>query len=70
MDFEVVTAKIDEIGYSPIIRSNCWAVLALAAQATRTMRIGAGVNVPGLRLAAPDPRLRRRVRSESAGAGR
>ena len=67
MDFGIVTAKIDEIGYishaenlgythcwvtdSPIIRSNCWAVLALAAQATRTMRLGTGVNVPGLRLA-------------------
>jgi alkanesulfonate monooxygenase SsuD/methylene tetrahydromethanopterin reductase-like flavin-dependent oxidoreductase (luciferase family) len=36
---------------SPIIRSNCWAVLALAAQATRSMRIGTGVNVPALRLA-------------------
>lgn len=67
MDFGIMTAKIDEIGYithaenlgyrncwvtdSPIIRSNCWAVLALAAQATRTMRIGTGVVVPGLRLA-------------------
>jgi alkanesulfonate monooxygenase SsuD/methylene tetrahydromethanopterin reductase-like flavin-dependent oxidoreductase (luciferase family) len=67
MDFGIVTAKVDEIGYithaenlgyshcwvtdSPIIRSNCWAVLALAAQATRTMRIGTGVNVPALRLA-------------------
>jgi alkanesulfonate monooxygenase SsuD/methylene tetrahydromethanopterin reductase-like flavin-dependent oxidoreductase (luciferase family) len=67
MDFGIVTAKIDEIGYiahaenlgyshgwvtdSPMIRSNCWAVLALAAQATRTMRLGTGVNVPGLRLA-------------------
>ncbi len=67
MDFGVVTAKVDEIGYithaenlgyshcwvtdSPIIRSNCWAVLALAAQQTRTMRLGTGVNVPGLRLA-------------------
>ena len=30
---------------------NCWAVLALAARATRTMRLGTGVNVPGLRLA-------------------
>ena len=62
-----MTAKIDEIGYithaenlgyshcwvtdSPIIRSNCWAVLALAAQATRRMRLGTGVNVPALRLA-------------------
>ncbi|MBT6275473.1 MAG: LLM class flavin-dependent oxidoreductase, partial [Chromatiales bacterium] len=67
MDFGIVTAKIDEIGYithaenlgfthawvtdSQMIRSNCWAVLALAAQATRTMRLGTGVNVPGLRLA-------------------
>ena len=67
MDFGIVTAKIDEIGYithaenlgyshcwvtdSPMIRSNCWAVLALAAQATRRMRLGTGVNVPSLRLA-------------------
>ena len=67
MDFGIVTAKIDEIGYithaenlgyshcwvtdSQMIRSNCFAVLALAAQATRTLRIGTGVNVPGLRLA-------------------
>jgi alkanesulfonate monooxygenase SsuD/methylene tetrahydromethanopterin reductase-like flavin-dependent oxidoreductase (luciferase family) len=67
MDFGVVTAKVDEIGYiahaenlgfthcwvtdSQMIRSNCWAVLALAARETRTMRLGTGVNVPGLRLA-------------------
>ena len=67
MDFGIVTAKIDEIGYiahaenlgyshawvtdSPMIRSNCWAVLALAAQQTRRMRLGTAVNVPGLRLA-------------------
>src|SRR6266568_6130667 len=67
MDFGIVHAKIDEIGYithaenlgyshcwvtdSQMIRSNCWAVLALAAQQTRTMRLGTGVNVPGLRLA-------------------
>lgn len=67
MDFGIMTAKIDEIGYithaenlgyrncwvtdSPMIRSNCWAVLALAAQATRTMRLGTGVAVPPLRLA-------------------
>jgi alkanesulfonate monooxygenase SsuD/methylene tetrahydromethanopterin reductase-like flavin-dependent oxidoreductase (luciferase family) len=59
MDFGIVTAKVDEIGYiahaenlgfshawvtdSPMIRSNCWAVLALAARATRTMRLGTGV---------------------------
>jgi alkanesulfonate monooxygenase SsuD/methylene tetrahydromethanopterin reductase-like flavin-dependent oxidoreductase (luciferase family) len=36
---------------SPIIRSNCWAVLALAAQQTRTMRLGTGVNIPAMRLA-------------------
>src|SRR6266852_6410166 len=56
MDFGVVTDKVDEIGYithaenlgythcwvtdSQMIRSNCWAVLALAAQQTRTMRPG------------------------------
>jgi alkanesulfonate monooxygenase SsuD/methylene tetrahydromethanopterin reductase-like flavin-dependent oxidoreductase (luciferase family) len=67
LDFGIVTAKIDEIGYiahaenlgyshawvtdSPMIRSNCWAALALAAQQTRTMRLGTAVNVPGLRLA-------------------
>src|SRR5207244_9122357 len=67
MDVGIVTAKIDEIGYithaenlgyshawitdSPMIRSNCWAVLALAAHQTRTIRLGTGVNVPGLRLA-------------------
>jgi alkanesulfonate monooxygenase SsuD/methylene tetrahydromethanopterin reductase-like flavin-dependent oxidoreductase (luciferase family) len=67
MDFGIVTAKVDEIGFithaenlgyshawvtdSPMIRSNCWAVLALAAQHTRTIRLGTGVNVPGLRLA-------------------
>jgi 5,10-methylenetetrahydromethanopterin reductase len=67
MDFGIMTAKIDEIGYivhaenlgyshawvtdSPMIRSNCWAVLALAAQATRTMKLGTGVNVPALRQA-------------------
>jgi alkanesulfonate monooxygenase SsuD/methylene tetrahydromethanopterin reductase-like flavin-dependent oxidoreductase (luciferase family) len=67
MDFGIMTVKVDEIGYithaenlgyghawvtdSPMIRSNCWAVLALAAQATRTMRLCTGVNVPGLRQA-------------------
>ena len=67
MDFGIVTAKVDEIGYithaenlgyshcwvtdSPMIRSNCWAVLALAAQQTRRMTLGTAVNVPGLRLA-------------------
>ena len=61
MDFGIVTAKVDEIGFithaenlgyshcwvtdSPMIRSNCWAVLALAAQQTRHMRLGTAVNV-------------------------
>src|SRR6059036_1599003 len=56
MDVGIVTAKIDEVGYithaenlgyshawvtdSPMIRSNCWAVLALAAHQTRTLRLG------------------------------
>jgi 5,10-methylenetetrahydromethanopterin reductase len=67
MHFGIMTAKIDEVGYiahaenlgythawvtdSPMIRSNCWAVLALAARQTRTMKLGTGVAVPGLRLA-------------------
>ena len=34
-----------------MLRSNCWAVLALAANATRNMQIGTGVNVPGIRQA-------------------
>jgi 5,10-methylenetetrahydromethanopterin reductase len=67
MDFGIVTAKVDEIGYithaenlgfthrwvtdSQMIRSDCWAVLALAARDTRRMQLGTGVNVPGLRLA-------------------
>src|SRR4029453_12089718 len=67
MDFGIVTAKIDEIGYishaenlgythcwvtdSPMIRSNCWAVLALAAREPRRVRPGPGVNGPALRLA-------------------
>jgi alkanesulfonate monooxygenase SsuD/methylene tetrahydromethanopterin reductase-like flavin-dependent oxidoreductase (luciferase family) len=67
LDFGIMTAKIDEIGYithaenlgyshawitdSPMIRSNCWAVLALAARETRSIRLGTGVAVPGLRLA-------------------
>ena len=67
MQFGISCAKIDEIGLvthaenlgydfcwatdSPMIRSNPWAVLALAAQATRSIRLGTGVAVPGLRLA-------------------
>lgn len=67
MEFGVTGAKIDEIGFivhaenlgysfcwatdSHLIRSNPWAVLALAAQQTRTIKLGTGVAVPGLRLA-------------------
>lgn len=67
MEFGISCAKIDEIGFvthaenlgydfcwvtdSQMIRSNPWAVLALAAQATRSIRLGTGVAVPGLRLA-------------------
>ena len=65
MDFGVSCAKIDEVGFvrhaenlgydfcwvtdSQMIRSNPWAVLALSAQQTQTIRIGTGVAVPGLR---------------------
>ena len=64
MDFGIVTAKVDEIGYithaenlgythcwvtdSQMIRSNCWAVLALAAQQTRTHAPGHRGECPGL----------------------
>jgi alkanesulfonate monooxygenase SsuD/methylene tetrahydromethanopterin reductase-like flavin-dependent oxidoreductase (luciferase family) len=67
VNFGIMTAKIDEIGYitraedlgythawvtdSPMIRSNCWAVRALAAHQTCTIRLGTGMNLPGLRLA-------------------
>ncbi len=67
MEFGISCSKIDEIGLithaenlgydfcwvtdSQMIRSNPWAVLALAAQQTRSIRLGTGVAVPGLRLA-------------------
>jgi alkanesulfonate monooxygenase SsuD/methylene tetrahydromethanopterin reductase-like flavin-dependent oxidoreductase (luciferase family) len=67
VEFGVSCNKIDEIGFvthaenlgyhycwvtdSQMIRSNPWAVLALAAQQTRSIRLGTGVAVPGLRLA-------------------
>ncbi len=67
MDFGIAASKIDEIGYithaenlgythcwvtdTQMIRSNCFAVLALAAQQTRTIKLGTGVSVAGLRLA-------------------
>ena len=62
-----VASKIDEIGYithaenlgyshawvadSQMIWSDCYAVLALAAQQTRTIKLGPGVAVAGTRLA-------------------
>jgi alkanesulfonate monooxygenase SsuD/methylene tetrahydromethanopterin reductase-like flavin-dependent oxidoreductase (luciferase family) len=53
-------AHAERLGYdycwasdSPMLRSNPWAALALIAQGTRTMRLGPGVAVPGLR-SAPD----------------
>jgi 5,10-methylenetetrahydromethanopterin reductase len=67
MDFGILATKIDEIGLitraenlgynfcwvsdSPLIRSNPWAVMALAAQQTQTIRLGTGLAIPGLRLA-------------------
>lgn len=62
-----VAAKIDEIGYithaenlgyshawvadSQMIWSDCYAVLALAAQQTRRIKLGTGVSVAGTRIA-------------------
>ena len=62
-----VAAKIDDVGYithaenlgyshawvadSQMIWSDCYAVLALAAQQTRTINIGTGVSVAGTRIA-------------------
>jgi 5,10-methylenetetrahydromethanopterin reductase len=67
MDFGITCSKIDEIGFvthaenlgysfcwvadTQMIRSNPWAVLALAAQQTQSIRLGTGVAVAGLRLA-------------------
>ena len=55
-----LVARAEQLGYefcwasdSPMLRSNPWVVLALATERTRTMRLGMGVAVPGLR-SAPD----------------
>lgn len=69
MQFGISCSKVDDVelvalaerlGYdfcwatdSPMLRSNPWAVLALAATRTKTIRLGMGVAVPGLRV-APD----------------
>ena len=65
MHFGISCARVDEVGLvayaeglgydicwatdSPMLRSNPFAVLALAAQSTRWMQLGVGVAVPGLR---------------------
>ncbi len=36
---------------SPLMRSNIWAMMALAAQQTNRIRLGTGLAIPGLRLA-------------------
>lgn len=67
MEFGITHSKVDEIGFiahaenlgytrcwvpdTQFIRSDCFAVLALAAQQTRTIKLGTGVAVAGLRLA-------------------
>lgn len=67
MEFGITAAKIDEVGLakhaenlgydfvwatdSPLIRSNPWAVLALAAQQTQKIRLGTGLEIGALRLA-------------------
>lgn len=67
MEFGVTAAKIDDVGFitnaenlgydfvwvtdSPLLRSNPWAVMALAAQQTRKIKIGTGLEIGALRLA-------------------
>lgn len=67
MEFGLTWAKLDEMAYvteaeklgfthlwvtdSGLIRSDAFVFLTVAAQQTRTMKIGMGVAVPGLRLA-------------------
>lgn len=67
MEFGLTWAKLDEMEYvteaeklgfthlwvtdSGLIRSDAFVFLAVAAQRTRTMKLGMGVAVPGLRLA-------------------
>jgi 5,10-methylenetetrahydromethanopterin reductase len=67
MEFGITCSKVDDVGLaahaenlgydqcwvtdSPMLRSNPFAVLALAAQQTRTIRLSVGVAVPGLRVA-------------------
>ncbi len=67
MEFGVTATKIDDIGFfthaenlgydfawitdSPLLRSNPWAVMALAAQQTQKIKLGTGLEVGALRLA-------------------
>jgi alkanesulfonate monooxygenase SsuD/methylene tetrahydromethanopterin reductase-like flavin-dependent oxidoreductase (luciferase family) len=67
MEFGLTWGKLDEMEYvteaeklgfthlwvtdSPLIRSDAFVFLSVAAQRTRTMKLGMGVAVPGLRLA-------------------
>jgi 5,10-methylenetetrahydromethanopterin reductase len=67
MEFGVTATKIDDIGFfthaenlgydfawitdSPLLRSNPWAVMALAAHQTQKIKLGTGLEVGALRLA-------------------
>ncbi len=67
MEFGVTATRIDDIGFfthaenlgfdfawitdSPLLRSNPWAVMALAAQQTQKIKLGTGLEIGGLRLA-------------------
>lgn len=67
MEFGVSASRIDDIGFfthaenlgydfawitdSPLLRSNPWAVLALAAQQTQKIKLGTGLEIGALRLA-------------------
>lgn len=53
-----LVVRAEQVGYdfcwvwdSPMIRSNLWAVMALVADRTSTIRVGSGVAVPALRMA-------------------
>ena len=53
-----LTVEAERVGYdfvwvwdSPMIRSNLWALLALVADRTSTIRVGSGVAIPALRMA-------------------
>ena len=67
MEFGVTATRIDDIGFfthaenlgydfawitdSPLLRSNLWAVMALAAQQTQKIKLITGLEIGGLRLA-------------------